>query len=211
MVESVQCFGRKKTTVAITHYKHSNGLIEIDGVAIEIVQPEMLRYKACEPILLLGRHCFSCLDVWIRMKDRGLTHKSTQSVRLLWKHLFLFTRSMFMSSQRSILRLYFSPEVYCGKRRFCSRFSCLIKQSISILIAQGTRDIITFFYLLFSFLLLNVRDEWLFLSFFLPSRHINFVFSLNGKNNKCSIHCPSCFRVYLCHMWIFVDVFSTWC
>lgn len=63
MVESVQCFGRKKTTVAITHYKHSNGLIEIDGVAIEIVQPEMLRYKACEPILLLGRHCFACLDV----------------------------------------------------------------------------------------------------------------------------------------------------
>ncbi|KAG5609869.1 hypothetical protein H5410_021150 [Solanum commersonii] len=43
--ESVQCFGRKKTAVAVTHCKRGKGLIKINGVPIELVQPEILRIK----------------------------------------------------------------------------------------------------------------------------------------------------------------------
>ncbi|KAG5631011.1 hypothetical protein H5410_002728 [Solanum commersonii] len=57
--ESGQCFGRKKTTVAITHCKRGKGLTKINGVPIELVQLQILRYKAYEPILLLGRHHFA--------------------------------------------------------------------------------------------------------------------------------------------------------
>ncbi|KAG5604463.1 hypothetical protein H5410_025955 [Solanum commersonii] len=72
-VESVQCFGRKKTAVAVTHCKRGRGLIKINGVPIELVQPEILRYKAFEPILLLGRQRFAGVDMRIRVKGGGHT------------------------------------------------------------------------------------------------------------------------------------------
>ncbi|CAN0876046.1 40S ribosomal protein S16 [Linum grandiflorum] len=72
-IESVQCFGRKKTAVAVTHCKRGRGLIKLNGTPIELVEPEILRFKAVEPILLLGRHRFSGVDMRIRVKGGGHT------------------------------------------------------------------------------------------------------------------------------------------
>ncbi|CAI0553203.1 unnamed protein product [Linum tenue] len=71
--ESVQCFGRKKTAVAVTHCKRGRGLIKLNGTPIELVEPEILRFKAVEPILLLGRHRFAGVDMRIRVKGGGHT------------------------------------------------------------------------------------------------------------------------------------------
>ncbi|CAM8957400.1 unnamed protein product [Rhodiola kirilowii] len=35
----VQCFGRKKTTVDVTHCKRDRDLIKINGCPIELVEP----------------------------------------------------------------------------------------------------------------------------------------------------------------------------
>ena len=70
---SVQCFGRKKTAVAVTHCKKGRGLIKVNGSPIELVKPEILRYKAFEPILLLGRNRFSEVDMRIRVRGGGKT------------------------------------------------------------------------------------------------------------------------------------------
>ncbi|CAH9057791.1 unnamed protein product [Cuscuta europaea] len=72
-IESVQCFGRKKTAVAVTHCKRGRGLIKINGYPIELIQPEILRYKALEPILLLGRNRFAGVDMRIRITGGGQT------------------------------------------------------------------------------------------------------------------------------------------
>ncbi|KMT02332.1 hypothetical protein BVRB_9g205570 [Beta vulgaris subsp. vulgaris] len=72
-VHSVQCFGRKKTAVAVTYCKTGRGLIKINGTPIELVQPEILRYKVFEPILLLGRSKFNGVDMRIRVKGGGHT------------------------------------------------------------------------------------------------------------------------------------------
>ncbi|XP_008780865.2 40S ribosomal protein S16-like [Phoenix dactylifera] len=71
--ESVQCFGRKKTAVAVTYCKRGRGLIKVNGSPIELVKPEILRYKAFEPILLLGRHRFAGVDMRIRVRGGGKT------------------------------------------------------------------------------------------------------------------------------------------
>mmetsp|Transcript_25614 Transcript_25614/g.35378 ORF Transcript_25614/g.35378 Transcript_25614/m.35378 type:complete len:144 (-) Transcript_25614:180-611(-) len=71
VVQSVQCFGRKKTAVAVAHCKSGRGLIKINGCPIELVEPEILRYKVYEPILLLGRQRFSMVDMRIRVKGGG--------------------------------------------------------------------------------------------------------------------------------------------
>lgn len=41
------------------------------GAPIELIQPETLKIKAIEPILLLGRQRFANLDLRIRVKGGG--------------------------------------------------------------------------------------------------------------------------------------------
>jgi small subunit ribosomal protein S16e len=43
-------------------------LIKISGAPIELVEPEILCFKALEPILLLGKSCFVGVDMCIRIK-----------------------------------------------------------------------------------------------------------------------------------------------
>ena len=79
--DSVQCFGRKKTAVAVTYCKRGRGLIKINGCPIELIEPEILSYMAFEPILLLGRHCLAGVDKRIRVKGGDRTRVV---VRLAW-------------------------------------------------------------------------------------------------------------------------------
>lgn len=72
-VASVQVFGRKKTSTAVAHCKAGKGLIKLNGSPLELVQPEILRYKVFEPILLLGPQRFTKLDIRIRVNGGGHT------------------------------------------------------------------------------------------------------------------------------------------
>ncbi|KAK9830442.1 hypothetical protein WJX72_011788 [[Myrmecia] bisecta] len=71
MTESVQTFGRKKTAVAVAFVKRGKGIIKLNGSPLELVQPETMRYKVLEPVLLLGRQRFANVDIRIRAKGGG--------------------------------------------------------------------------------------------------------------------------------------------
>ena len=72
-MEAVQCFGRKKTAVAVAHCKRGKGHIRVNGSPLEQVEPETLRYKIFEPILLLGRDKFAGVDMRVRVQGGGHT------------------------------------------------------------------------------------------------------------------------------------------
>ena len=57
-IPTVQVFGRKKTATAVAHCKRGNGLIKVNGRPLDLVEPQVLRYKLLEPILLLGQERF---------------------------------------------------------------------------------------------------------------------------------------------------------
>jgi len=46
-------------------------LVRLNGVPIDLVQPDTLRLKAVEPILLLGKERFANVDIRIRVKGGG--------------------------------------------------------------------------------------------------------------------------------------------
>lgn len=71
--QSVQVFGRKKTATACAFAKQGRGLIKVNGQPIENIEPEQLRLKAFEPVLLLGQDKFDGLDIRIRVRGGGLT------------------------------------------------------------------------------------------------------------------------------------------
>lgn len=61
----------QKNAVAVSHCKRGKGLIKVNGIPLELVQPEILRFKVFEPILLLGRARFAGVDMRVRVKGGG--------------------------------------------------------------------------------------------------------------------------------------------
>ncbi|OQS06697.1 40S ribosomal protein S16, partial [Thraustotheca clavata] len=93
-IESVQVFGRKKNATAVAYCKRGHGLIKVNGCPIELVEPEILRTKTYEPVLLLGQQRFA--NVKLRSTPRyepvlrmghlstaGLMHSDLASVDLV--------------------------------------------------------------------------------------------------------------------------------
>lgn len=71
MSEAVQTYGRKKTATAVAHCKRGTGLIKLNGSPLDLVQPEILKTKVYEPILLLGKERFQNVDIRIRVSGGG--------------------------------------------------------------------------------------------------------------------------------------------
>ena len=71
MAEAVQTYGRKKTATAVAHCKRGSGLIKLNGSPLDLVQPEILKTKVYEPILLLGKERFANVDIRVRVSGGG--------------------------------------------------------------------------------------------------------------------------------------------
>merc|ERR1712087_456369 len=70
--ERVQCFGRKKTAVAVALVRTGTGQVRVNGCPIHTVKPDILRVKVYEPMLLLGDK-FKKVDIRLRVKGGGYT------------------------------------------------------------------------------------------------------------------------------------------
>ncbi|XP_038051826.1 40S ribosomal protein S16 [Patiria miniata] len=70
-VESVQVFGRKKTATAVAHCKRGKGVLRVNGRPLEMIEPQVLKYKLMEPLLLLGKERFGGVDIRVRVKGGG--------------------------------------------------------------------------------------------------------------------------------------------
>lgn len=61
----------QKTATAVAHCKQGNGLIKVNGRPLDQVEPQILRAKLEEPLLLLGPERFSGVDIRVRVKGGG--------------------------------------------------------------------------------------------------------------------------------------------
>ncbi|KAI8086041.1 40S ribosomal protein S16 [Halteromyces radiatus] len=72
-MEAVQTFGRKKTATAVAHCKRGRGLIRVNGSPLELLEPEILKFKVYEVVLLLGEERFANVDIRLRVQGGGHT------------------------------------------------------------------------------------------------------------------------------------------
>merc|ERR1711871_637794 len=98
-MESVQTFGRKKTAIAVAYCKRGRGIIKVNGCPIELVEPETLRYKVFEPILLVGKERFLGVDIRIRVKGGGFTSQIYAIRQAIAKSLVAFYQKCVPSLQ----------------------------------------------------------------------------------------------------------------
>ncbi|KAI4162827.1 MAG: hypothetical protein LQ342_003544 [Letrouitia transgressa] len=90
--QSVQCFGKKKTATAVAyckvfppfklyhriqltsdHLQAGKGLVKVNGKPLSLVQPEILRFKVYEPLLIVGLDKFANVDIRVRVSGGGHT------------------------------------------------------------------------------------------------------------------------------------------
>ena len=57
--------------MAIAHCKYGRGVLRLNGQPIDVMQPECMKIKAIEPILLLGAERFANLDIHLTVKGGG--------------------------------------------------------------------------------------------------------------------------------------------
>ena len=69
--QSIYTFGKKKKAIAVAICKRGKGLIRVNGRPIDLIQPELLRFKIYEPILTLGKDKYSSVDIRIRARGGG--------------------------------------------------------------------------------------------------------------------------------------------
>merc|ERR1712026_171928 len=69
--EYVQVYGRKKTATAVALCKAGKGLIKVNGRPLDKIEPEALRLKLEEPLLVCGQERFSAIDIKIKVSGGG--------------------------------------------------------------------------------------------------------------------------------------------
>jgi len=72
-VNKIQTYGKKKHAIAVVTCTTGRGMIRVNGIPLANVQPEGLRIKLQEPILLAGKKAFNGLDFRIRVRGGGQT------------------------------------------------------------------------------------------------------------------------------------------
>lgn len=102
--QSVQTFGKKKTATAVAFCKDGKGLIRINGTPIALVQPEILRYKVYEPILIAGADAFSKLDIRVRVTGGGHTSQVYAIRQALAKAVVAFYAKYYDAASALALR-----------------------------------------------------------------------------------------------------------
>jgi small subunit ribosomal protein S16e len=61
----------QRNAVAVAFVKAGKGVLRVNGVPLHLVEPEPLRAKVLEPVLLLGADRFNGLDVRVRVRGGG--------------------------------------------------------------------------------------------------------------------------------------------
>jgi small subunit ribosomal protein S16e len=69
--DTVQTFGKKKNSMAVATCTSGSGTIRVNGKPLGLVEPESLRVKVVEPLLILGKEKFADLDIRIRVNGGG--------------------------------------------------------------------------------------------------------------------------------------------
>merc|ERR1712083_1072022 len=69
----VQTFGKKKNATAVALCRTGSGLIKVNGVPIDIVEPALMRQKILEPVLILGHDRFAKFDIRMKVSGGGYT------------------------------------------------------------------------------------------------------------------------------------------
>jgi len=99
---------RRKTAVARAVIREGRGRVRINGVPLEIYQPELARWKIMEPLLLAGEELWSKVDIDVNVRGGGLMGQASAARTAIARALVEWTQSpelreLFLKYDRHLL------------------------------------------------------------------------------------------------------------
>ncbi|RLE66809.1 MAG: 30S ribosomal protein S9 [Thermoprotei archaeon] len=99
---------KRKTAVARVVVKEGRGRIRINGIPLEIYQPELCRWKIMEPLLLAGKEIVSRIDIYVNVKGGGVMGQASAARTAIARALVEWTgnerlRELFLKYDRRLL------------------------------------------------------------------------------------------------------------
>ena len=70
-LKQVRTFGKKKNATAVALCQPGKGVIRVNGKPLSLIEPESMRTKVYEPILILGANKFKDLAIRVRVRGGG--------------------------------------------------------------------------------------------------------------------------------------------
>ena len=107
MIKNIHASGKRKTAIARATLKQGNGLIRINSVPIDLIEPKMSRLKLREPLILAGDFA-SKVDIDVNVAGGGTTSQAEASRLAIAKALVNFTKSdklkeVFLNYDRNLI------------------------------------------------------------------------------------------------------------
>lgn len=107
MTKMINASGKRKTAIARVTLKQGNGLVRINSIPIDFIEPKSSRLKLREPLILAG-DIANKVDIDVNVVGGGVTSQAEASRLAIAKALIDFTKSdnlkeTFLNYDRNLL------------------------------------------------------------------------------------------------------------
>ena len=106
-MKNINASGKRKMAIARATLKQGNGLVRINRVPIDFIEPKMSRLKLREPLILAG-DVANKVDIDVNVEGGGTTSQAEASRLAIAKALVDFTKSdklkeVFLNYDRNLI------------------------------------------------------------------------------------------------------------
>ncbi|AFD01012.1 SSU ribosomal protein S9P [Methanocella conradii HZ254] len=108
MVKVITTSGKRKTAIARATVRKGTGIVRINKVPLALVQPEIIRLKISEPLILAGSEIASQLDIDVDIRGGGIMGQAEAARCAIARGLVNWTNDMalrdaYLSHDRTLL------------------------------------------------------------------------------------------------------------
>ena len=106
-MKNINTSGKRKMAIARATLKQGNGLVRVNSIPIELIEPKISRLKLREPLILAG-DIANKVDIDVNVTGGGTTSQAEASKLAIAKALVDFTKSdklkeIFLNYDRNLL------------------------------------------------------------------------------------------------------------
>ena len=106
-MKNIHTSGKRKMSIARATLKQGNGLVRVNSIPIEFIEPKISRLKLREPLILAG-DVANKVDIDVNVSGGGTTSQAEASKLAIAKALVDFTKSdklkeIFLNYDRNLL------------------------------------------------------------------------------------------------------------
>ncbi len=108
MVKVITTSGKRKTATARAVVRKGTGKIRVNKVPVALIQPELVRFKISEPLIIAGNDIATSLDIEVDVRGGGMMGQAEAARCAIARGIINWTNDMalrdaYVSHDRSLL------------------------------------------------------------------------------------------------------------